>query len=100
MVQGKTPYDKQVFTSNAEVVKVLATLPWEATLVPGSDKGETTLNPAVFAKTDEFMKTAEAFESATAKLAQTSKNNDFDAIKKQFDIVAQSCKKCHKPFRK
>lgn len=100
MIQGKTPYEKQAFTANAEVVKVLATLPWEATLVPGTDKGDTTLSPAVFAKINEFMKTAESFESATAKLAQTSKNNDLDAIKKQFGIVAQSCKKCHKPFRK
>lgn len=99
-VQGKTPYDKQSFAKNAEVVKMLATLPWEATLVPGTDKGDTTLSPAVFSKKDDFLKTAQAFEEGAAKLAETSRGDDFNAIKAQFGTVAQSCKGCHKPFRK
>ena len=37
---GKAPYDKGVFAENAEVLKVLATLPWQAVLEPGTDKGD------------------------------------------------------------
>ena len=99
-VQGKVPYDKQSFAKNAEVVKMLATLPWEATLVPGTDKGDTTLSPAVFSKKDDFLKAAQSFQDGSAKLAETSRGDDFNAIKAQFGAVAQSCKGCHKPFRK
>ncbi|MBC2736029.1 MAG: cytochrome c [Desulfobacteraceae bacterium] len=100
VVQGKAEYDQQAFVANAEVVKMLATLPWEASLEPGSDKGDTTLSPAVFDKREDFEKTARSFETATAKLAETAKGSDFDAVKAQFGEVAKSCKGCHKPFRK
>ena len=100
VVQGKAPYDKQAFAANAEVVKMTATLPWEAVLEPGSDKGDTTLSPAVFSKKDDFWKIAQTFEASTAKLAETSMGGDLEAIKAQFGVVAQSCKACHKPFRK
>lgn len=100
VVQGKADYDKQAFAANAEVVKMMATLPWEASLAPGSDKGDTTLSPDVFSKEDDFRKIAATFEAETAKLAATAMEGDFDAIKAQFGAVAQSCKACHKPFRK
>ena len=99
VVQGKMDYDKQTFAANAEVVKVLATLPWEASLEPGTDKGDTTMSSAVFSKTAEFEKIARAFEMATEKLAETSQGSDFNAITSEFGIVAKSCKECHKPFR-
>lgn len=100
VVQGKADYDKQAFAANAEVVKMMATLPWEAMLEPGTDKGDTTLSPAVFNKEEDFRKIAATFEAETAKLAETSMGGDFDVIKAQFGTVAQSCKACHKPFRK
>jgi cytochrome c556 len=100
VVQGKADYDKQAFAANAEVVKMMATLPWEASLAPGSDKGDTTLSPDVFSKEDDFRKIAATFEAETAKLAATAMEGDFDAVKAQFGAVAQSCKTCHKPFRK
>lgn len=99
VVQGKMDYDKQVFVANAEVVKVLAGLPWEASLEPGTDKGETTLSPAVFSKETEFRAAAQAFETAAGRLAAASLGDDFNAIKAEFGTVAKSCKACHKPFR-
>jgi len=99
-VQEKTPYDKQAFAANAEVVKVLATLPWEAMLEPGTDQGDTTLSSAAFSKTEDFKKAAMAFEAATAQLAAASQAEGFDAIKAQFGTVAGNCKVCHKAFRK
>ena len=99
VVQGKMDYDKKAFAANAEVVKVLAGLPWEASLEPGTDKDDTTLNPAVFSKTAEFEQAAQSFEMATAKLAAASQGDDFNAIKAEFGMVAKSCKACHKTFR-
>ena len=100
MVQGKASYDPKTFTANAEVVKMMGTLPWESMLSPGSDKGDTTKSSAVFKKKDDFMKMARAFETATAELAAASQSGNLDAAKSPFNTVAQSCKACHKPFRK
>ena len=100
VVQGKSAYDKDAFSANADVVAMLATLPWEAAMEPGSDKGDTTMSSAVFDKPAQFRKTAESFEAATAMLATTAKGGDLSAIKAQFGEVAQICGGCHKQFRK
>ena len=99
VVQGKMDYDKQTFAANAEVVKVLATLPWEAALESGTDKGDTTMSSAVFSKKTEFEETARTFEEATDRLATASQGADFDTIKSEFGAVAKSCKECHTAFR-
>jgi cytochrome c556 len=99
VVQGKAPYDKDAFAKNAEVLKLLATLPWQASMEPGTDKGDTTLSAAVFKKPDEFKKAAKTFENETAKLAQLASAGDLDGSKAQFGVVAESCSSCHKQFR-
>ena len=100
VVQGKMPYDKETFAANADLVETLSALPWEAVLTPGSEKGDTTLSPAVFDKGDELRQTADAFQAAAAKLADTAQGGDMDAIKADFGAVAQNCKACHTAFRK
>jgi len=100
VVQGKADYDQKVFTANAEVVKTQATLPWNAFLEPGTDKGDTTMSSAVFKKKDDFLKTAEAFQADTALLAEAAQGADLNGLKAPFNAVAQNCKACHKAFRK
>ena len=100
VVQGKAAYDKDAFSVNADVVKMLATLPWDAMRVPGTDKGDTTQSSAVFDEPARFKKAADSFETVTASLADTAKGGDLNAIKAQFGKVAQNCKSCHKNFRK
>jgi cytochrome c556 len=100
VVQGKSAYEKDKFSANADVVAMLATLPWEAAMEPGSDKGDTTMSSAVFDKPTQFRKTAESFQTDTAMLAGTAKGGDLNAIKAQFGKVAQNCKGCHTNFRK
>ena len=99
VVQGKTTYEKGTFSENADHVKYLAALPLEASLAPGSDKGDTALKAAALDNTDKFKKEADSFEAATASLARTSRGGDIDAIKAQFGMVAKSCKSCHQQFR-
>ena len=61
VVQGKADYNKDAFSVNADVVKMLATLPWDAMRVPGTDKGDTTQSSAVFDKPAQFQKAADSF---------------------------------------
>ena len=99
VVKGKAPHDQEAFTRNAMVMEALSQLPWEASMVPGTDKGDTTLNAAAFAKQDEFKASAQAFEAGSAKLVSVSQSGDLSAIKAQFGEVAKSCKDCHDKFR-
>jgi cytochrome c556 len=99
-VQGKTAYDQKIFAADAEAVKTQATLPWDAFLEPGTDKGDTTMSSAVFKKTDDFLKTAEAFQADTALLAEAAQGADLNGLKSPFNEVAQNCKACHSAFRK
>jgi len=99
MVKETIPYNQEVFARNAMVVEMLSRLPWQAAMVPGTDKGDTTLNAAVFAQQSEFNAGAQAFEAGTAKLVSVSQSGDLNAVKAQFGEVAKSCKGCHEQFR-
>jgi cytochrome c556 len=99
MVQGKTGYEKEVFASNAGVVKFISALPWAAMMEPGTDKGDTTLSSAVFTEREKFIITAESFQAAAAKMADLAEAGDFEAAKGQFGAVAGGCKNCHSQFR-
>lgn len=100
VVQGKSPYDKDDFAANADVVAMLTTLPWQAFTQPGTDKGDTIMTSAVFEKEDQFREIADSFQTAAAKLAAIAKGGDLKAIKAQFGKVVQNCGTCHKEFRK
>ena len=99
VVKGKVPHDQEAFTRNAMVMEALSHMPWEASMVPGTDKGDTTLSAAAFAKQNEFKASAQAFEAGTAELVSVSQSGDLSAIKAQFGEVAKSCKGCHEKFR-
>ncbi len=99
MVKEKTPYTKEVFERNAMVVETLSHLPWEAFMVPGTDKGKTTLKSSAFEQQAKFKESAETFETKTSKLFSEAKIGDFNSIKVQFGEVGKSCKACHNQFR-
>ena len=54
MVKGKQPFDQKTFASNAAVIENLAGLPWEAFLVPGSDRGKTTMKSSVLKNPEDL----------------------------------------------
>lgn len=99
VVQGKAAYDKDKFSFDADAVKMLSILPWEAAMEPDTDKGDTTLSSAVFNDKAKFLNAAKSFEADTAKLADSAGRGDLNSIKEQFGVVAQNCKSCHEQFR-
>jgi cytochrome c556 len=99
MVKEKIPYDQEVFTRNAMLVETLSHLAWEASMVPGTDKENTTMNGSVFVQQAKFKEVAQTFETQAAKLVSAAQSGDFSAIKTQFGAVGKSCKACHSQFR-
>ena len=100
VIKGQSPYDKAAFEQDAALVETLATLPWEAFMVPGTDKGKTGLKSSAFKEKDKFMQDAKKLEAETAKLAEAARTGNMDASKAQVGETAKSCKSCHDDFRK
>jgi cytochrome c556 len=99
VVKGQQPYKRDEFMSNAVLVETFSKLPWEAFLVPGTDKGETKLKPEAFKEPSKFREDGNKFEAQAAKLVSAANSSNLDTIKNQFGEVATSCQQCHKQFR-
>ena len=100
MVKGNQPFNQKTFMSNTAVIETLSWLPWEAFLVPDSDKGKTTMKSSVLKDPDGLKSLTQQFQLEVGKLSAAAKGDDFNAIKAQFGTVAQSCKNCHGKTRK
>jgi cytochrome c556 len=100
VIKGQNPYDKAEFERNAQLVQTLSTLPWEAFMTAGTDKGDTSLKSSALKDQSGFAAAAKAFENEAVKLVDTAAGGDLNAIKSQFGAVAQSCKNCHGQYRK
>jgi cytochrome c556 len=99
-VKGKMPFDKVAFADDAEVVATMSKLPWDAFLIPGSTKGNTTLKENALKDTEGFLAAAKRFEDASGELAAVAESGKMGEIKKQFGATAQTCGGCHKAYRK
>jgi len=100
VVKGKTTYDQAAFLEDAKVVAMLSKLPWEASMVPGSTEGETTLNKKALKDKEGFMDVANRFQNHSSELAAAAESRNMGKIKKQFGATAQTCGSCHKSYRK
>jgi cytochrome c556 len=100
VVTGQSPYRANSVSHHTMVVRTMAELPWEAFMMPGSQKGKTTLKKSAIAEKDDFMAMAKRFEKLTSALDETAKSGNQDAVKVQFGEVAKSCKGCHMAYRK
>lgn len=99
MVTGKKPYNKPEFFHDASIVETLSTLPWQAFMTPGSDKGKTAMKSSALREKDKFMAKAKTLETEVQKLVKTAAGDNFNAIKAQFGAVGKSCGSCHKDYR-
>ena len=100
MVKGAQPYDSNSFAENAAILDTLSALPWQAFVVAGSDRGDTTMNAKVLKDPDAFSKVAQQFQQATGDLRNAAEGNSLAAVKSPFGAVAVSCKACHSRYRK
>jgi cytochrome c556 len=99
VVTGKKSYESQEFSRNATIVELLSTLPWQAFMTPGSDKGKTALRTSALREKDKFLAKAKTLEAEIRKLVKAAAGDDFNAVKAQFGEVGKSCKSCHDDYR-
>jgi cytochrome c556 len=99
MVQGRVPYEKEVFAKRAATVSHVSALPIEG-FGAGTDKGAPTqAKPEIWAKMDDFKAKMDKMNAETAKLATIAAAGNLDDIKKQFGATGATCKACHDDYK-
>ena len=99
MAQGKVPFDAKAALASAEVVNVVAALPWAA-FGEGTDKGETRAKADIWAEPEKFKAAAQRLQDEAAKLLVAAKSGNLDQIKVAAGDTGKACKACHDAYRK
>lgn len=99
MANGRVPFDAKVAAESAAIAETMSKLPWEA-FGPGTDKGDTRAEPAVWTEQAKFKAASEKMMGEVTKLNAAAKTGNLDQIKAAFGAAGASCKACHDDFRK
>lgn len=102
MVKGEMPFDAAAIARHAQFVDLMS-----QTVIDGFTKGSgpdavkhTEAKANIWKNWDKFAADMKDFQAQTAKLAEVAKGGDEAAIKAQFAKTAETCKSCHKEFKK
>jgi cytochrome c556 len=98
IVQGKVDFKNQL-AGHVQALQV-TTKDIPSLFPKGSDFGETKALDAVWQKNAEFQKLAKDTQQKVEALAKAVAANDSANYGARFKDVADSCKACHKDFRK
>lgn len=99
MASGKVPFDAKAAADNAALVETLSKLPFVA-FIPGTDKGKTQADPAIWKEMDTFKANASKMQEEVTKLNAAARGGNLDQIKAAVGAVGRSCKSCHDDYRK
>lgn len=90
--------DLAAVKTNADKLNAVATA--AVGLFPaGSDVGSTKAKAAIWSNFDDFKAKAAAFQTESARLSQLAAAGDAAGAKKQFGVVAGTCKACHDSYK-
>lgn len=99
MTSGKAPFDAKLAADNAEIVAVMAKLPW-AGFGPGTESGgNTKAKPEIWTDQAKFKDLSDKMQAETVKLSAAAKTGDPAMLKTAFGATAETCKSCHDAFR-
>ncbi|MBL8259206.1 MAG: cytochrome c [Candidatus Competibacteraceae bacterium] len=102
MVKGEVPFDAAAVARHAQYVEMMSKAAPEG-FAKGSGPDavkKTEAKPEIWTKASEFDTKMKDFQQEAAKLSEVAKGGDEKAIKAQFGKTAETCKACHKEFRK
>ena len=98
MASGRTPFDPKVAADSAELIALLARLPWVA-FGPGTDKGAPTdAKPTIWTDSVKFKELADKMQAETTKLAAAAKTGNLENLKSAYAATRETCKACHDAF--
>jgi cytochrome c556 len=99
MAQGKVAYDPKIAGENADLVVMLAKLPFPA-FAEGTDMDAPShAKPEIWKEMPQFKEAAEKLQAAAARLPAAARSGDLAQLKAAVGATGQSCKACHDHFR-
>ncbi|MDB5939934.1 MAG: cytochrome c, class [Polaromonas sp.] len=99
MANGRVPFDAKVAADNAQLVAVMARLPW-AGFGPGTDNDpRSKAKSEIWTEQAKFKAESDKLVVEADKLAAATKTGNLDALKTSFAATADTCKSCHDAFR-
>lgn len=102
MVKGEIPFDAAAVARHAQYVELMSqAAPEGFTKGSGPDAVKNTEAKAnIWTQPDQFKTAMTHFQEESAALTEVAKGGDEKAIKAQFAKTAETCKACHKEFKK
>ncbi|CDH43892.1 MAG: cytochrome c [Candidatus Competibacteraceae bacterium] len=102
MMKGEVPFDAAAVVRHAQYVEMMSkAAPEGFTKGSGPDAvKDTEAKPEIWTNWDKFEAKMNDFQQEAAKLTEVAKGGNEGAIKAQFGKTAETCKACHKAFRK
>ncbi|MDR0478785.1 MAG: cytochrome c [Burkholderiaceae bacterium] len=99
MAGGKAPFDAKAAAADADVLAVVAPLPFTA-FGPGTDKGaKTEAKPGIWQDSAKFKQADDDMQAAMTKLVTAARSGSLDQIKATFGPTGKACKSCHDSFK-
>jgi len=102
MVKGEIPFDAAAVARHAQYVEMMSkAAPEGFTKGSGPDVVKNTeAKPEIWTNWSKFETKMNDFQQEATKLAEVAKGGKEADIKAQFGKTAETCKACHKEFRK
>ncbi|MCC7220322.1 MAG: cytochrome c [Candidatus Contendobacter sp.] len=102
MIKGEVPFDAAAVARHAQYVEMMSkTAPEGFAKGSGPDAvKDTEAKPEIWTNPDKFKTAMSNFQQESAKLAEVAKAGKEADIKMQFGKTAETCKACHKEFKK
>jgi cytochrome c556 len=97
MAQGRVPFDAAQAQANADIVAMLAGLPW-AGFVEGTAEGSKS-KPLIWRERAQFDEKSRTMQAEVQKLQAAARTGDLAQLRAVFGNTAASCKACHDAYR-
>lgn len=98
VVRGRDAYNKATFIQHADAFKLAAEQPFTL-FAPNSIDAKSRAKPEIWSQPAKFQSEKDKFFKAVDALNIAAHSGDLASIKKNYDLVSQSCKSCHDSFR-
>lgn len=98
MARGRVPYDPKAAVEHAEVVAVMARLPWPA-FGKETEKISNGVKTEAWSESARWREQHEKLGTESIKLVAAAKTHNLDNLKAAFASTAGTCKSCHDAYR-
>jgi cytochrome c556 len=99
MRNGRKPFDRAQFQANVHTLDDLSDQPWRFFPLDGNYPPTRAL-PAIWTVPEDFQKAKDDFTGAVDQLSVIAKNGTEEQTYQAVDRVSESCKACHRNFRR